>query len=60
MLSSDKGIDGAGLDTFAALLARFDRTQLIGSDQRMVTQIQICNQTTHADALPVFHMGLRF
>jgi hypothetical protein len=34
-----QGVDGAGLDTFAAVLASFDQAQLIGSDQWMVPQV---------------------
>lgn len=45
-----QGVDGAGLDTLAALLAGFDQAQLIGSDQGMVTQVQIRDQAAHAAA----------
>ena len=47
-----QSVDGAGLDTLAALLAGFDQAQLMGSDQGMVTQVQICDQAAHTAAAP--------
>ncbi len=43
-----QGVDGAGLDTLTAFLAGFEQAQFIGGDQRMITQIQIRNQASHA------------